>query len=56
MGMTATPECKESAYWKHKEREEFGGFDYQFFYRHAIDVCYDVTNALFNVTEAGMGV
>ena len=32
--MTATPKCKESAYWKNKEKEEFGDFDHEFFYHH----------------------
>ena len=33
--LAAIPKCKESAYWKHKEREEFGDLDHEFFYRHA---------------------
>ena len=31
MGVAAPFKCKESAYWKHKEREEFGDFDHQLF-------------------------
>ena len=54
--MAATPKCKESAYWKNKEREEFGGFDHEFFYHHAFFVSYYVTNTLYKTTKAEKGV
>ena len=56
MGVAATPKCKESAYWKNKESEEFGGFDYEFFYQHARFIDYNVTNTLHNNIEAGKGI
>ena len=56
MGVEATPKCKENAYWKNKEREEFGGFDQEFFYHHAFFVAWNVTNTLYNTIKAGEGV
>ena len=54
--MAATLKCKESAYWKNKEREEFGVFDHEVFYRHALFVGYNVTNTLCNAIKAGKGI
>ena len=55
-GLAATPKCKENAYWKNKEREEFGGFDHKFFHHHALFVGYIITNTLYNTIKAGIGV
>ena len=38
IGVAATPKCKESSYWKHKGKVEFGGLDHEFFYHHAFYV------------------
>ena len=48
MGARATPKCKESAYWKQKEREEFGGYDHEISYHHALSVGHNATNAFLN--------
>ena len=54
MGVAATPKCKENAYWKNKEREEFGGFVHEFFYHHALFVGYNVTNTLYKGRKRGL--
>ena len=54
--MSATPKCKESAFLKHKERDEFGHFDHEFVYHHALYVGYIVTNIIYNTIKAGKGV
>ena len=56
MGVVATPKYKENVYWKSKEREEFGGFDHEFFYHNALFVGYNVTNILYKTIKAGKGV
>ena len=55
MDVAATPKCKEGAYWKHKEREKFIGFDHEIFYHHAFYVGYNVTNIIYNIIKAGKG-
>ena len=50
--MTTTSKCKESAYWKHKEREEFGDLDHEFLHHHALYIGYIVTNALVGKVAA----
>ena len=54
--MVNTPKYKENASWKSKEREEFGGFDHEFFYHNALFVGYNVTNTLYKTIKAGKGV
>ena len=54
--MTAAPKCKESAYRKYKEREEFGCFDHKFFYHHALYVGYNVKNVLCNTMKQKGGL
>ena len=54
--MAATPKYKESAYWKNKKRDEFGYFDHEFFYNHALFVGCNVTNTLYNTITAGKGI
>ena len=56
MDVAATPKCKESAYGKNKERDEFWGFDDEFFYRHALFLGYDETYTLCNTIKEGKGV
>ena len=36
--------------------EEFGGFDHEFFYHHALFVGYNVTNTIYNTIKAGKRV
>ena len=50
------PRSKGSAYWKDEEKEEFGDFNYEFFYHHALYVGYNVTNTLYTTLKAGKGV
>ena len=44
MRVAATPNCKEGAYWTHRERKEFGGSDQKRFDKHAFYFGYYVTN------------
>ena len=46
LGVAATAKCKESAHWKNKEREEFGGFDHEYFYHHTLLAGYNVPSTL----------
>ena len=42
MGTAATPKCKESAYWKHKERGEYGASitnSYDFYVGYNASIC-----------------
>ena len=52
MGVASTPKCKENAYSKSKEREEFGRFDHEFCYQHALVVGSNVTNTVYNTIKA----
>ena len=56
MGVAVTPKFKESAFWKDNEREEFGSFDHEVFYHHALYVGYNVTNTLYATIQAVKGV
>ena len=55
MVVAATHKCKENAVWKDKEREEFGGFDDEFFYYHALYVGYNVPNTLYTTIKTVQG-
>ena len=47
--MLAASKCKESAYWKHKEREAFGNLDHEFFYHHTFYVGYNIISIIHSI-------
>ena len=55
MGLAPTLKCKESAYWKHKQKEEYGGFDLQFLYHYVCYIGYNVANIIYNTIKVGNG-
>ena len=55
VGVAATPKCKENAYWKKKKREDFGDFDHEFFYQHALFVGHNVTCTLYDTIKEKRG-
>ena len=52
MGVAATPKSNESAFWKDKEREEFGGFNKEFLYHHALFIGHNITNTFYTTIKA----
>ena len=51
MEVVATPKCRKGAYWTHKERNKFGGFDQKCFDYRAFYVGYNVTNVFHSTIK-----
>ena len=56
MGVAATPEYKEGAYWTHTARKEFEGSDQKCFDHHTLYVGYNPTNVFYSAMKAAKGV
>ena len=51
MTMAVTPKYKESAYWIHRERKEFGGSNKNFFNHHPFYIGHNVSNVFYSATK-----
>ena len=54
--MAGTPKYTANAFCKKMERGEFGGFDHEFFYNHAILLGCNVRNTLYSTIKTGKRV